>query len=67
VNAQVVWDLVAGKPGPVRDVVTLNAAAALVAYAKPVAGRDKMGPPRRAARARLDRDRAPRPTWWSSG
>ena len=39
VNAQVVWDLVAGKPGPVRDVVTLNAAAALVAYAKPVAGR----------------------------
>ena len=39
VNAQVVWDLVAGKPGPVRDIVTLNAAAALVAYAKPVAGR----------------------------
>ncbi len=36
-NAQVVRDLVAGKPGPVRDIVTLNAAAGLVAEAKPVA------------------------------
>ncbi|MHA7860882.1 anthranilate phosphoribosyltransferase [Tessaracoccus sp. Y36] len=31
-NAQVVRDLVAGKPGPVRDIVALNAAAALLAY-----------------------------------
>ncbi|MDO5067374.1 MAG: anthranilate phosphoribosyltransferase [Propionibacteriaceae bacterium] len=31
-NAQVVRDLVAGKPGAVRDVVCLNAAAALLAY-----------------------------------
>ncbi|MDO5677278.1 MAG: anthranilate phosphoribosyltransferase [Propionibacteriaceae bacterium] len=31
-NAQVVRDLVAGKPGPVRDIVVLNAAAALLAY-----------------------------------
>jgi anthranilate phosphoribosyltransferase len=38
-NAQVVRELVAGKPGPIRDVVALNAAAALVAYGKPAAGR----------------------------
>jgi anthranilate phosphoribosyltransferase len=38
-NAQVVRDVVAGKPGPIRDVVALNAAAALVAYGKPAAGR----------------------------
>lgn len=31
-NAQVVRDVVAGKPGPVRDIVALNAAAALLAY-----------------------------------
>lgn len=31
-NAQVVRDLVAGKSGPVRDIVLLNAAAALLAY-----------------------------------
>jgi anthranilate phosphoribosyltransferase len=31
-NAQVVRDLVAGKTGPVRDIVVLNAAAALLAY-----------------------------------
>lgn len=31
-NAQVVWDLVDGKPGAVRDIVLLNAAAALLAY-----------------------------------
>ncbi len=37
VNAQVARDLFAGKPGAVRDIVLLNAAAALVAYAKPVA------------------------------
>jgi anthranilate phosphoribosyltransferase len=32
-NARVVHDLLAGRPGPVRDVVLLNAAAALVAAA----------------------------------
>jgi anthranilate phosphoribosyltransferase len=31
-NAGVVRDLLAGKPGPVRDAVLLNAAAALAAY-----------------------------------
>lgn len=31
-NAQVVRDMVAGKPGAVRDIVVLNAAAALLAY-----------------------------------
>lgn len=31
-NAQVVRDLVAGQTGPVRDIVVLNAAAALLAY-----------------------------------
>jgi anthranilate phosphoribosyltransferase len=35
VNAQVVYDLLAGKPGPVRDIVVLNAAAGLVADAGP--------------------------------
>ena len=34
-NAQVVRDVVAAVPGPVRDIVLLNAAAALVADAKP--------------------------------
>jgi anthranilate phosphoribosyltransferase len=34
-NAQVVRDLLDGQPGPVRDVVLLNAAATLVAFAKP--------------------------------
>ncbi|MET1004521.1 MAG: anthranilate phosphoribosyltransferase [Propionibacteriaceae bacterium] len=34
-NAQVVRDLLAGKPGPVHDIVVLNAAAALVAFGKP--------------------------------
>lgn len=32
VNAQVVRDLVSGKPGPVRDAVTLNAAGAVAAF-----------------------------------
>ena len=36
-NAQVARDVLAGRPGPVRDIVLLNAAAALVAEAKPVA------------------------------
>lgn len=34
-NAQVVRDLVAGQTGPVRDIVLLNAAAALVAFDTP--------------------------------
>jgi anthranilate phosphoribosyltransferase len=38
-NAEVVRELVAGKSGPIRDVVVLNAAAALVAYGKPATGR----------------------------
>ena len=37
VNAGVVRSLLDGQPGPVRDVVVLNAAAALVAYEGPVA------------------------------
>lgn len=36
-NAAVVHDVLAGRSGPVRDVVTLNAAAALVAYDGPAA------------------------------
>ncbi len=39
VNAQVVRDLLVGRPGPVRDIVALNAAAALVAYDGPRADR----------------------------
>lgn len=38
-NAGVVRDLLAGRPGPVRDVVLLNAAAALAAYEGPDAAR----------------------------
>jgi len=38
VNAGAVRDLVAGKPGPVRDAVVLNAAAAVVAADGPDAG-----------------------------
>lgn len=34
-NAHVVRELLDGQPGPVRDIVLLNAAAALVAYDKP--------------------------------
>lgn len=34
-NAGVVRDLLAGRPGPVRDIVLLNAAAALAAYEGP--------------------------------
>jgi anthranilate phosphoribosyltransferase len=40
-NAQVVRELLAGRTGPVRDVVVLNAAAALVAYEGPDA--DSLG------------------------
>jgi anthranilate phosphoribosyltransferase len=35
VNAQVVRDLLAGKQGPIRDIVVLNAAAVLLADAGP--------------------------------
>jgi anthranilate phosphoribosyltransferase len=38
-NAQVVREVVAGQPGPISDIVLLNAAAALVAYGKPAAAR----------------------------
>lgn len=38
-NAGVVRDLLGGKTGAVRDIVLLNAAAALLAYAGPDAGR----------------------------
>ncbi|HEY5847980.1 MAG TPA: anthranilate phosphoribosyltransferase [Microlunatus sp.] len=37
-NAQVARDLLDGRTGPVRDIVLLNAAAALVAYDKPRVG-----------------------------
>ncbi|MDO4783720.1 MAG: anthranilate phosphoribosyltransferase [Propionibacteriaceae bacterium] len=37
-NAQVVWEVLRGRPGPVRDIVVLNAAAGLVAYAGPEPG-----------------------------
>ncbi|MBK8447598.1 MAG: anthranilate phosphoribosyltransferase [Micropruina sp.] len=38
-NAGVVQRVLAGEPGPVRDIVVLNAAAALLAYAGPDAAR----------------------------
>jgi anthranilate phosphoribosyltransferase len=38
-NAKVIRDVVSGQPGPIREIVVLNAAAALVAYGKPAAGR----------------------------
>ncbi len=41
-NAQVVHDVLAGAPGPVRDVVLLNAAAALLAHDGPT-GEDLTG------------------------
>jgi anthranilate phosphoribosyltransferase len=42
-NAEVVREFVAGRPGPVRDTVLLNAAAALAADAG-VSGPDALGP-----------------------
>lgn len=39
-NAGVVRKVLAGQTGPVRDIVVLNAAAALLAYAKPDLDRD---------------------------
>lgn len=43
VNAQVVRDLVAGVRGPVRDIVAVNAAAALLAWQGPDTGADVAG------------------------
>ncbi|HEY5820552.1 MAG TPA: anthranilate phosphoribosyltransferase [Propionibacteriaceae bacterium] len=45
-NAQIARDVLAGQPGPVRDIVLLNAAAALVAYETPQVG-DLLGQFRR--------------------
>jgi anthranilate phosphoribosyltransferase len=55
-NAGIVTDLLAGRPGPVRDVVMLNAAAALVAYEGPVAAdlRDQLAAALDRARAAID-------------
>jgi anthranilate phosphoribosyltransferase len=53
-NAATVHQVLAGKPGPVRDIVTLNAAAALV-----VAGlADDLGTGVEAARVAIDEGRA---------
>lgn len=54
VNAQAVRDTFAGKPGAVRDIVTLNAAAALLAYDTP----DVRGDLTAQLGERLDRARA---------
>ncbi len=55
-NAQVVRDLLAATPGPVRDIVLLNAAAALVAYEGPQTHRlnDQLGDGLRRAAAAID-------------
>ncbi|GAA2100728.1 anthranilate phosphoribosyltransferase [Microlunatus panaciterrae] len=42
-NAEVVRELLAGKAGPVRDIVTLNAAAALLAFNGPDLDADLVG------------------------
>lgn len=60
-NAQVVRDLLAGRPGPVRDIVLLNAAAALLAHAgvDPAAGvAEQLEPHLAAATAAVDDGRA---------
>lgn len=57
VNSQVVRDVFAGQQGPVRDIVLLNAAAALLAYRGPSVGADltsQMGAHLAAARAAID-------------
>lgn len=55
-NAGVVRELLDGRLGPVRDVVTLNAAAALVAYEGPVAAdlEGQLGAALDRARAAID-------------
>lgn len=50
-NAGVARDLLAGKPGPVRDAVLLNSAAALVAFDGVERGADLVG----AMRGAVDR------------
>ena len=59
-NAEVVRRLVDGEPGPVRDVVLLNAAAALLADAGPQPGdlAEQLGEPLSRAREALDSGRA---------
>lgn len=54
VNAQIVRDTFAGRPGPVRDIVLLNAAAALLAYRTP----DPAGDLTAQVATELDRARA---------
>jgi anthranilate phosphoribosyltransferase len=52
-NASVARGVLSGEPGPVRDVVLLNAAAGLTAFAlaqDPELQREPSGPPRRTAR-----------------
>jgi anthranilate phosphoribosyltransferase len=59
VNAEVVRRLVAGEPGPVRDAVLLNAAAALAAYDKRGARlHDALGAALPRAAAAIDDGRA---------
>lgn len=56
-NAQVVRDVLAGKPGPVRDIVVLNAAAALLAYrgiSTVTELLDQLAPTLQAAKAAID-------------
>lgn len=56
-NAEVVRTVLAGAAGPVRDIVTLNAAAAALAYAGPVLDvpvADQLAPMLEAARGAID-------------
>ncbi len=60
-NADVVRDVLSGATGPVRDIVLLNAAAALLAYAGPDTGRpvgDQLADHLAAAGAAIDSGRA---------
>ncbi|MFT3889286.1 MAG: anthranilate phosphoribosyltransferase [Arachnia sp.] len=60
-NAQVVRDVVGGKPGPVRDIVVLNAAAALLAYrgiSTVLDLRDQLAQPLADAREAIDSGKA---------
>ena len=56
-NAEVVRTVLAGAAGPVRDIVTLNAAAAALAYAGPVLDAPvaaQLAPMLEAARGAID-------------
>lgn len=60
-NAQIVRDTLGGKPGPVREVVTLNAAAALLAFRGPGLDRalgEQLREPLAQAREAIDRGEA---------